>query len=151
MSGVTRIHHTTVLVTDLEKADQFYGGVLELPRIPRPDFPSRGLWYEIDGTQLHLVETEEPDATNVRHVAFVVDDLEATLSKVDEMGLPIWGDIQLDGWARKHCRDPFGNGVELLQPIEGSAATVAASSSHVDRQGRWQIDPEEDGPNSRSR
>jgi catechol 2,3-dioxygenase-like lactoylglutathione lyase family enzyme len=40
-----RIDHVQINVTDLTMAKQFYGGVLELEEVPRPesfDFPERG-------------------------------------------------------------------------------------------------------------
>ena len=101
MSATNLIHHATIMVTNLEKADEFYGGVLSLPKIPRPDFPSQGIWYEIDGIQVHLILSEEAEAPSPRHLAFVVDDLQATLRKVAQMELPIWDDIQLEGYVRK--------------------------------------------------
>ena len=140
MPGAKEVHHATVLVTDLEQAEAFYGGVLGLPRIPRPELPSEGLWYEIEGVQLHLIRTTEAEAATTRHIAFVVEDLESMLERVRKMGLPIWDDIQIAGFVRKHCRDPFGNGVELLQALENGSAPLAANTSHVGKDGTWKID-----------
>lgn len=142
MSGASQIHHVSVMVTDLEKADEFYGDVLGLERLPRPDFPSKGAWFEVGGSQVHVILTDKQDASSARHTAFVVDDLEAILSKLAQLKLPIWSDIPLDGWIRKHCQDPFGNGVELLQRIEADAETSDGSPSFVDETGQWRIGEE---------
>ena len=140
MSATERIHHVSLMVTDLEQAEEFYGGVLGLAQLQRPDVPSRGLWYEIGGTQVHVILSEEPDpSSSARHTAFVVNDLAATLEKVAKMGLPIWSDIQIEGWTRKHCRDPFGNGIELLQRVERRSGSLPKSPSYVDSKGEWSI------------
>ena len=139
MAGAKKVHHATVLVTDLQKAEAFYSGVLGLPRIPRPELPSEGIWYELEGVQLHLIWTEEAEAATARHVAFVVDDLDSVLARVREMGLQIWDDVQIDGFVRRHCRDPFGNGIELLQLVENGSASPASNKSCVGENGKWQI------------
>jgi catechol 2,3-dioxygenase-like lactoylglutathione lyase family enzyme len=113
-----RVHHVSILVTDLAKAEEFYGGVLGLRRLVRPDGPTRGLFFEVGDAQLHVTLTEQPEPPSLRHTAFEVDDLQAALRGVAQMGLPIWDDTSLPGWVRKQCRDPSGNGVELLQRVK---------------------------------
>lgn len=139
MASARKVHHATVLVNDLERAEEFYSGVLELPRIPRPSLPSKGAWYELAGVQLHLIWTEKCEEATARHVAFVVDDLDAVLVKVKAMGLPIWDDIQVEGFVRRHCRDPFGNGIELLQAVGTESAESLPSSSSVGEDGTWNV------------
>ena len=59
------IHHTAVIVTDVARARQFYGGVLGLQEIPRPAFGFDGVWYRVgEGQELHLIVY--PDARAVR-------------------------------------------------------------------------------------
>jgi len=143
MTGTMRIHHVTIMVTDLTRARAFYGEVLGLRELPRPNFPSLGIWYDIDGLQIHIILTQEVEPPSARHIAFEVDDLEATLTRVAQMGLPIWDDIQFVGWSRKHCRDPFGNGIELLECTEASLAPPAPSNSYVDTTGKWHLAADE--------
>lgn len=51
--------HVSVAVSDLEKTKAFYGGVLGLPEIPRPDFPFPGVWYGLGGDlQPHVIVNE---------------------------------------------------------------------------------------------
>lgn len=142
MSAATQIHHVSLMVTDLDQADDFYGNVLKLRRLPRPDFPSQGLWFEVGGSQLHVILTDQAEAPSARHTAFVVDDLEAIAYRILQRDLPLWNDIPLDGWIRKHCHDPFGNGIELLQPLSTDVKVTDEVSSYVDATGRWQIDEE---------
>lgn len=113
-----RVHHVSILVTDLAKADAFYGGVLGLRQLMRPNGHTHGLFFEVGDAQIHVTLTEQAEAPSLRHTAFEVADLDAALRDVDRMGLPVWDDTPLPGWVRKQCRDPFGNGVELLQRVK---------------------------------
>ncbi len=57
MLMVESLHHASVPVRDLEKSKQFYGGILGLTEIPRPDFDFPGAWYDLGwGRQLHLIQ-----------------------------------------------------------------------------------------------
>ena len=52
--GAERIDHVTILVTDLDKARDFYARVLGLREVPRPpsfDFP--GMWFKTGPAFLH--------------------------------------------------------------------------------------------------
>ncbi|MCI5076444.1 VOC family protein [Oricola sp.] len=52
------LHHISVPTRDLDASVRFYDTVLELPRLQRPDFPFRGMWYACGGRQLHLIENQ---------------------------------------------------------------------------------------------
>lgn len=46
--------HTAILVTDLEQAEQFYGGILGLAKVERSlNYP--GVWYQLGDYQIHLM------------------------------------------------------------------------------------------------
>ncbi|MGC8714591.1 MAG: VOC family protein, partial [Leptodesmis sp.] len=86
--------HTAILVSDLEKAEQFYGSILGLPRVDRNlKFP--GIWYEIAGYQLHLMVGETPELYNAekwgrnRHIAFSVTDLNAAKEQLLAHNCPV--------------------------------------------------------------
>ena len=49
------IHHISLSVTDLEQSGHFYGAILGLEEINRPDFDFPGAWYKIGDQQLHLI------------------------------------------------------------------------------------------------
>ncbi len=55
------------------------------------------------------------------------------------MGLPVWGDIQVQGFIRKHCRDPFGDGIEPIPPVVEDVSAPPESGSCVGESGKWQI------------
>ena len=47
------LHHTSFAVRDLERARAFYGGVLGLQEIERPDFGAiQGVWYGVGNAQV---------------------------------------------------------------------------------------------------
>ncbi len=57
MLMVESLHHASVPVRDLEKSKHFYGEILGLTEIPRPNFDFPGAWYDLGwGRQLHLIQ-----------------------------------------------------------------------------------------------
>ena len=58
MLPFTVLSHVSVTVSDLEKAKRFYGDLIGLTQIPRPDFGFSGVWYSLGGElQLHVIAT----------------------------------------------------------------------------------------------
>ena len=83
------IHHVLIAVDDLERARQFYSGILELQELQRPNFEYPGLWYKIGDGQQELHINVRSDATlrrdkwidrNDVHVAFRVKSYRDTLA-----------------------------------------------------------------------
>ena len=116
---VERIEHVAVTVTDVDRARQFYGGVLGLTEIPRPEsFDVPGAWYRNGPADLHLVSRPRADADSRRHVAFYVADLQAAARVLEAGGYPVL-------WERKYkirnvdrffTHDPDGNRIEVMGP-----------------------------------
>jgi glyoxylase I family protein len=49
-------HHMQLTVGDLERSRTFYGGVMGLAELPRPEFPFAGAWFQLaHGQELHIV------------------------------------------------------------------------------------------------
>jgi glyoxylase I family protein len=109
--------HAAVLVTDLERAKRFYGGVLGLKEKPRPNFDFSGAWYDLGRCELHLMVTNDllpsADARPRRdcHVAFEVADLDATKRAIERAGLSYRASSS--GLPSLFVRDPDGNLIEL--------------------------------------
>lgn len=88
--------HVSVTVTNLDTAKAFYGGVLGLPEIPRPDFGFPGAWYSLGGDlQLHIIVNEkltrppvERESFEIRypHFALWTEDADETARKMAESG-----------------------------------------------------------------
>ena len=120
---ITRLHHSALCVTDIVRSKRFYGEVLGLQEIPRPDFDFEGAWYEFaDGSQLHLIVHDTPLAlrgTTVidardGHLALRVDSYAAALERLKALGidhLAYWDNKT--PWAQIYVTDPDGNVVEL--------------------------------------
>ena len=120
MIQIKHILHVAVLVTDLAKADHFYGSVLGLPKVER-SFRFPGSWYQIGSFQIHLIVAEglsqslqNPDKLGRNaHMAFAVADLEATKEQLMGQGFPI--QMSQSGRRALFTQDPDGNVVELSQ------------------------------------
>ena len=120
------IHHMNVAIDDIDRAREFYGRVLGLQEIKRPNVGRPGLWFGCASNELHLSvqpglkggrsgmslqPTERPERLG-GHVAFTmsgsVDDIARHLEAEGveyvrgRAGLP-----------QIFCEDPAGNLVEL--------------------------------------
>src|SRR5689334_23896657 len=117
------IHHVSVCVTDLERSRQFYGEVLGLRELPRPDLGFPGAWYEVGGSQqLHLLVhpasktrrgTTEIDGRD-GHFAFRVSSYEETLAQLRTHGVALFElGPNATPWAQIFVTDPDGNVIEF--------------------------------------
>ncbi len=113
--------HVSVLVADLAKASAFYEGVLGLKRLPRPVLGFDGMWLSLGGHQaLHLMCLPNPDATigrpahagRDRHLALRVSSTDEAKCALMQAGIAFT--VSQSGRDSVFCRDPDGNGVELL-------------------------------------
>lgn len=117
---VNKLLHAAVLVTDLERAKNFYSGVLGLREKPRHNFDFQGAWYDLGECELHLIVTPEPlpqaDQRPRRdfHVSFSIEDYEATKRALEDAGLAYREGKS--GLAQIFVRDPDGNLIELQKP-----------------------------------
>jgi glyoxylase I family protein len=117
---VSQCLHTAFLVTDLARAEQFYGSILGLEKVNRVlKYP--GAWYQVGSFQIHLMVDSQytPIVTNLEkwgrnpHIALAVENLGAAISKLQSNGFP----IQMSASGRSACftYDPDGNVIELQQ------------------------------------
>ena len=117
--------HAGILVRDLPRAREFYGRLLGLPEIPRPDLGFPGAWYGLGAFQLHLIvpppdrsvgDAAERFAGRVRHLAFRVGGFEPLVERLEREGHPFWPAAPApDGARRGFTRDPDGNVLELVE------------------------------------
>jgi catechol 2,3-dioxygenase-like lactoylglutathione lyase family enzyme len=113
---VTGFHHYTLLVRDLDRSAAFYEGVLGMVRKPRPNFASRGIWYDLAGQELHLIETDKVPDCHEGHPAFEVTDLRAAVDACVAAGARLQQDTFLrehDGSYSAFVRDPDDNLLEF--------------------------------------
>ena len=103
-----------------ESARAFYVTLLGFTEIAKPPELAKrgGAWFQSGDVQLHLgVESEFRPACKA-HPAFIVDDLDGLITKAQKAGYEIdASQPPLDGYKRAHIFDPFGNRIELMEPV----------------------------------
>jgi catechol 2,3-dioxygenase-like lactoylglutathione lyase family enzyme len=116
-------HHFSINVADVERARAFYAGVLGLPEIERPDFGFPGAWFQAGPVQLHLIVPPPGAEVGARppgispvgpHLAFEIEDYEATKAAVEAAGVEVLGLGARVG--QMFVQDPDGNVIELIRP-----------------------------------
>src|SRR5882757_3983511 len=111
---VERIEHVAVTVSDLARAKHFYGEVLGLTEIPRPEtFNFPGAWYRNGPTDLHIISRTVVDGESRRHVAFYVSDIKMAARVLQLNGFPVlWERMKIPQIDRFFTHDPDGNRIE---------------------------------------
>ena len=103
-----------------DKARAFYIKQLGFTEIPKPpDLAKRGgAWFQSEYAQLHLGVESDFRPARKAHPAFVVDDLDSLIARVQTAGYETdTSQPPLDGYKRGHVFDPFGNRIELMQKL----------------------------------
>ena len=117
---ITQCLHTAILVSDLERAEHFYGNAIGLSKVERSlKYP--GAWYQIGEFQLHLIVARAVPSTQQNpekwgrnpHIALAVTDLEAAKHQLFAHNYPI--QMSASGRAALFTQDPDGNIIELSQ------------------------------------
>lgn len=112
--------HTAILVSDLVKAEYFYGEVLGLAKVER-SLKFAGTWYQVGAYQIHLIVAPTVPAAiqNLEkwgrnpHIAFAVTDLDAAKQQLLAHNCPV--QMSASGRAALFTQDPDGNIVEISQ------------------------------------
>jgi catechol 2,3-dioxygenase-like lactoylglutathione lyase family enzyme len=138
--AVTGMHHFNIRVSQAEigALKSFYCDILGFRVGPRPPFQSAGFWLYagqlpvLHLTQMNSGEVAAPGSPNslpdvrerrsaIDHVALAAADVNEAARRLTDHGVPYTltkvpavGEIQI------FCRDPSGNGVELIFPMEGA-------------------------------
>jgi catechol 2,3-dioxygenase-like lactoylglutathione lyase family enzyme len=102
-----------------DEARRFYGDLLGLEEIPRPEglSESSGLWFRAGARELHLGADDAHAGEKRPHPGFRVagvEELDGLAGRVGEAGFEVVWDDRIEGRRRFYTRDPFGNRVELL-------------------------------------
>jgi catechol 2,3-dioxygenase-like lactoylglutathione lyase family enzyme len=142
-----RLDHGGLLVSDVARAVRFYTEALGLEELSRPStFDTPGAWLRVGKHhQIHLIgETDSGRAREMNpgydpaeiaigygnHLALVVDDLDAVLSRVRAYGVEAAEIIARgDGVRRTFVVDPDRNMIELMETgveVTGSEPRLTA-------------------------
>lgn len=81
---------------------------------PPPGLRGGVRWVQRDGTQVHLLLTDDPVAPPAGHAAVVVDDYDATLGRLRAAGHDPQPTTEHWGAPRAFVRTPGGHRVELM-------------------------------------
>lgn len=119
------IHHVSLLISDTERSLGFYRDLLGLEVIERPELGFPGAWLAIGDKQLHLLELPDPDATaerpehvgRDRHLALAVEGTVELEQRLAQSGITFTR--SKSGRNAIFCRDPDGNGIELIDVRTG--------------------------------
>jgi catechol 2,3-dioxygenase-like lactoylglutathione lyase family enzyme len=117
---IKQLDHVALHVQDLAASVTFYGQVLGLPTLPRPDFDFEGAWFRIGQTQeLHLIADRQlPVHSHSRgtHFAMAVENLSEWDEHLSAAGVPRT-EVRLrpDGARQIFVRDPDDHWIELVQ------------------------------------
>jgi catechol 2,3-dioxygenase-like lactoylglutathione lyase family enzyme len=101
------------------EARTFYEGVLGIPEVPKPANLARrgGCWFVRDTLEIHLGVENDFRAARKAHPALLVEDLPALKALIKAAGYSFNTDEPLAGYDRIYINDPFGNRIELMEPI----------------------------------
>jgi len=103
-----------------ESARSFYVGVLGLTeKLKPPRLAERGgVWFEQEGLKIHLGVESDFRPAKKAHPALLVSGLDELIRRCEQAGAPVVRDEPLEGFCRAYVYDPFGNRIELMEPVE---------------------------------
>lgn len=122
------IHHIAIICSDYAQSKQFYTQVLGF-EVLRETYRAERQSYKLDlrlgdGTQIELFSfpsppprPSQPEAQGLRHLALVVDDLEAAIQHLQSYRVST-EDVRLDELTGKRfvfCQDPDQLPIELYE------------------------------------
>ena len=100
-------------------ARAFYAGVLGLVEESKPPnlAPRGGVWFRGGNLRLHLGVDRDFHPAGKAHPAILVRGLTELADRCRAAGFPPVTDEPLAGFDRVYVFDPFGNRIELLEPV----------------------------------
>ena len=110
------LHHVGIELraADIDRAVEFFE-LLGFERVEPPPALADGFaWLEREGTQVHLMLEEQPTVPPRAHLAVVVRDFGATITRLGEHGFETRPGREHWGAPRAHAIAPGGHRVELM-------------------------------------
>lgn len=118
--AVTEIHHIQLAMPAGEEAAAvgFYQGLLGIPEVAKPNgLAPEGAWFESGALRIHLGVDGQFSAAKKAHPGLLVSDLPVLAERLVAAGVSVDWDDRLEGYRRLYVADPFGNRIELLEPL----------------------------------
>jgi hypothetical protein len=104
-----------VLPGDVERTVEFWEAIgftrIEAPGPINPYVT----WLEREGTQIHLIHSEEPTIPVLGHAAVVASPFDETIARVSAAGFEVEEHRELWGARRSFAIGPGGHRVELME------------------------------------
>lgn len=103
-----------------EDARAFYCGLLGLHEQTKPANLAKrgGCWFGRGALRVHLGVEGDFRPARKAHPAFIVDDLADFRKTLETAGCLVVEDEPLEGYDRFYVYDPFGNRIEMMQPLQ---------------------------------
>ena len=97
----------------------FYSEALGIPEVPKPANLAKrgGCWFENGAVKIHLGVEQDFRPAKKAHPALIVSDLSGLIKLLSDKGYRVLDDQPLEGYERRYVDDPFGNRIELMEPI----------------------------------
>ena len=162
MSRIKLIHHVNVQISDRQRTREWYERVLGAEFLDRgPALNKRQLQLRLGSGEIHFTETPNPTTVRSSHFAVEVDDWDAMLAHLKELGIPhartsaastganiggtdpYQGRREDSGEHYTYIHDPDGNMIELVyHPLGLEDSQGIALEIPYDPQGvRWTQKP----------
>ncbi len=103
-----------------DAARLFYCATLGIPEVRKPAHLAKrgGCWFENGSLKIHLGVEQNFKPAKKAHPALVVSDLAALVKRLSDNGYRVVEDEPLEGYDRRYVDDPFGNRIELMEPVQ---------------------------------
>ena len=110
------LHHVSLEVApDVSEDECRFLTAVGFFEVPVPEALGGGYaWFESNGTQIHLMHTDDPVVPARGHVAMVAPDLDATVERLRAAGFEVRPGRELWGEKRAKAVSPAGHKVELM-------------------------------------
>ena len=119
---ITGIEHVQLAMPrgEEQRARDFYSGVLGISEVPKPPELAKrgGAWFENQFLKIHLGVESDFRPARKAHPALLVEGLHSLAAKLREHGYAVIDDDALEGYFRVYVSDPFGNRLELMEPLQ---------------------------------
>jgi len=115
------LHHSSLMISDLDASIKFYTEVIGLQQMERPDLGFPGAWFQLgENQQLHIIKLPNMDPVTGRpehggrdrHVALTVDHFDVVRATLDEHN--VFYSMSKSGRKALFVRDPDANAIEII-------------------------------------
>ncbi|PSL42926.1 catechol 2,3-dioxygenase-like lactoylglutathione lyase family enzyme [Salsuginibacillus halophilus] len=102
-----------------DRARAFFSGILGFEEIEKPEALKQrgGVWFACGSSQLHIGIEDSFSPARKAHPAFEVENLEGLKQHLTKHEISYTIDQNIPEVNRVYVDDPFGNRIELLEPV----------------------------------